>query len=441
MRTLPSLVVAFLSVVVAAPASAYSVLTHEAVIDTVWEDSLAPAILARYPNATPEELRKAHAFAYGGVIVQDMGYYPFGTEFFSDLTHYVRSGDFIEALLAEARTLEEYAFALGSIAHYAGDTNGHSHATNPSVALIYPKLRKKYGDEITYAEDRTSHIRTEFGFDVLQAARGRYKSEAYHDFIGFEVSEDQLERAFVKTYGLTLGDVLDPRDLAIESYRYSVSTLVPNATEMAWQIKKDELIKENPGLVREKFVYSMTRDEYEKKWGTSYIRPSFGTKLLGAIVGIMPKVGPFKAHGFEPPTPEAEKLYLESFDDTVAMYRDLIRDAQAGRLELDDRNFDTGDPIRIGEYVLADQAYEQWLESLIEDDFKRLTPEIRDRIRAFYAEEPGQPSGQMTKSDVKESRESIRDARKLLPKLEAAKIPAGGAVAGDVAKAAPATNR
>jgi hypothetical protein len=401
------------------PASAYSVLTHEAIIDTAWEDSLRPALLARYPNATDEDLRKAHAHAYGGVIVQDMGYYPFGTKLFSDLTHYVRSGEFIETLVAGAQNLNEYAFALGAIAHYAGDTNGHSIATNPSVALIYPKLRKKYGDVVTYAEDDKSHIRTEFGFDVLQVARGRYASQAYHDFIGFEVSENLLERTFLKTYGLELGDVLDHADLAIESFRYSVSELVPSATEMAWEIKKDEIEKENAGIVREKFVYSMDRTSYEKQWGDRYVHAGPGTKILSFFVGLMPKVGPFRAHGFKPPTPESEKLYLESIDRTVVMYRALIADARRGRLELDNRNFDTGEPLRLGEYVLADKAYEKWLRKLEKEKFATVTPEIRSDILAYYEmEAPAVAARDHAKgNDDEESRKSIRDAREILRRL------------------------
>src|ERR1700723_3740883 len=119
---------------------AFSVLTHEAIIDSAWKDSIRPLLLQRFPNATKEELKDAHAYAYGGSIIQDMGYYPFGSHLFSDLTHYVRSGDFVLALLDESHDINEYAFALGALAHYASDNNGHPLATNPSVAILYPKL-------------------------------------------------------------------------------------------------------------------------------------------------------------------------------------------------------------------------------------------------------------------------------------------------------------
>ena len=150
----------------------YSVLTHEAIVDSVWDTSIQKLLLKRFPNATPEDLEEAHAFTYGGCIIQDMGYYPFGSHLFSDLTHYVRSGDFIQALLRESQDLDEYAFALGALAHYAADNNGHRIAINPGVPLLYPKLEQQFGPTVTYWDDHTSHMRTEFGLDVLQVASG-----------------------------------------------------------------------------------------------------------------------------------------------------------------------------------------------------------------------------------------------------------------------------
>ena len=79
---------------------AYAVLSHEAIIDSAWDANIRPLLLKRFPNATPEEMKEAHGYAYGGVIIQDMGYYPHGSKFFSDLTHYVRSGDFVSASAA-----------------------------------------------------------------------------------------------------------------------------------------------------------------------------------------------------------------------------------------------------------------------------------------------------------------------------------------------------
>src|SRR5581483_9041558 len=153
---------------------AYAVLAHEAIIDSAWNESIRPLLLKRFPGATPEALKQAHAYAYGGAIIQDVGYYPHGSKFVSNLTHYVRSGDFILALLRDAKDLNGYAFALGALSHYAADNQGHSIGVNRAVPVLYPKLGKKYGNVVTYEQDPLAHVKTEFGFDVLEVARGRY---------------------------------------------------------------------------------------------------------------------------------------------------------------------------------------------------------------------------------------------------------------------------
>ena len=160
--------------VAASPASSYSVLTHEAIIDSAWDTSIKPLLLSRFPGPTPEELVEAHAYAYGGSIIQDMGYYPFGSKLFTDLLHYVRSGDFVLNLLRESQDLNEYSFSLGALAHYAADNDGHRMATNVAVPLLYPKLRLQFGNLVTYSDDPLSHVKTEMAFDVLQVAQGHY---------------------------------------------------------------------------------------------------------------------------------------------------------------------------------------------------------------------------------------------------------------------------
>jgi hypothetical protein len=209
---------------------AYSVLTHEAIIDTCWQDSIQPILRERFPSATQAEVTKARAYVYGGAIIQDMGYYPFSSHFFSDLTHYVRAGDFILALLAEAKDVNELAFALGALAHYAADQNGHSVGTNRVVPLLYPKLRGKFGEVVTYHDNPAAHLKTEFAFDVTQVARGRYAPDAYHDFIGFEVAQALLERAFAQVYGFKLDELFFSLDLALGTYRFSVSNVLPKMT-------------------------------------------------------------------------------------------------------------------------------------------------------------------------------------------------------------------
>ena len=210
--------------------SAYSVLTHEEIVDLLWTDQINPLILKRYPGLSEEQIKEAHAYAYGGAVIQDLGYYPFGSVEFSNLVHYVRSGDFVRELLAQSNDANEYAFALGALSHYASDIAGHP-AVNHAVALGYPKLQAKFGASIRYAQDKAAHLKTEFGFDTVQVEKNRYASQQYHEFIGFQVSKSLLERVFPMVYGVQLKDVLPREDLAIGSYRYSVSQLIPEMTQ------------------------------------------------------------------------------------------------------------------------------------------------------------------------------------------------------------------
>jgi hypothetical protein len=363
----------------------YSVLTHEAIIDSSWNDSLKPIILKRFPHATAEQLREAHAYAYGGSIIQDMGYYPFGSKFFTDLVHYVRSGDFIEALLRESQDIDEYAFALGALAHYAADNDGHSIAVNRAVPVLYPKLQAKYGNKVTYVEDPAAHLRTEFGFDVVQVARGRYRSEDYHDFIGFKVSRPVLERAFKDTYGIELKDIFTNIDLALATYRRSVSVIIPRMTKVAWQTKKDEIVKSTPDITEQKFIYSLSNADYNREWGNQYEKPGVLDKSLALLFRIVPKVGPFAPLAFKTPTPEAERMFLESFNATLTRYRAMLGQVQNKNINLQNRDFDTGELTRAGEYRLADDTYAKLLNKLASGKLEAVTPDLRRNILAFYS--------------------------------------------------------
>ena len=359
-------------------------LTHEAVIDSVWDTSIVKVLLQRFPQATPEELTEARAYAYGGCIIQDMGYYPFSSRFFSDLTHYVRSGDFIVALVRESQDLNEYAFALGALEHYAADIDGHRIATNPAVALLYPRLGRKFGRSVTYWDDPTAHIRTEFGFDVLQVAAGRYAPAQYHSFIGFQVSKPLLERAFVDTYGIELKDIFASLDLALGSYRHSVSAIVPGMTKLAWGLKREALVKEIPGITRRKFLYNISRASYEKDWGTQYAKPGFLGRLMALVLRVTPKVWIFKSLAVRMPTPEVEKLFMASFNATVDRYRGLLSNVTARQPVLENENFDLGEPTRPGKYRGVDEAYAKLVGKLADRKFAGVSPELRRNILDFY---------------------------------------------------------
>jgi hypothetical protein len=377
--------------------SGYSVLTHEEVVDLLWADTIKPLLLQKFPNATADDLHKAHAYAYGGCLVQDMGYYPFGNKMFSDLVHYVRSGDFVEALLSEATDINEYAFALGALAHYAADIAGHP-AVNAAVAAEFPELRAKYGPVVTYAEDNKAHIRTEFGFDVVQVAKQRYTSDAYHDFIGFEVSRPVLERAFIKTYGIKLEDIFKNLDFSIGTFRWSVSRAFPEMTRVALLTKQDEMVKENPSFARKKFLYNLKRSEYEKEWGRDYKKPGIGARILAVFFKIIPKFGPFKTIAFKMPQPDTETLYLKSVNTTVDEYRAYLLDLKNGKLNLANKDFDTGKTTQPGEYKLTDQTYAKLLDQLAKIKFVGTQADLRANILAFYAD-PAAPNFTKKKRD------------------------------------------
>ncbi len=368
----------------AAPVHAYSVLTHEAIVDTAWKQQIQPLLLERFPDATPEQLEDAHAYTYGGCIIQDMGYYPFGSKFFTDLVHYVRSGDFVMNLLREAQDLNEYAFALGALAHYGADTQGHSIGINRSVPIEYPKLERKFGPVVTYADDKTSHLRVEFSFDVLQVARGAYAPDAYHNFIGFKVAKPVLERAFHDTYSLEMKDIFKDLDLALGTYRYAVSRFIPYMTQVAWKTKKNDLVKAQPGLVRSKFVYRLSRAEYRKAWDGKYQHPGPAAVALAFVVRILPKVGPLKVLAFKAPPPEAEKLFETSFVQTLDVYTGLLKSQGAGQLRLANRDFDTGHPTEPGEYRLADQTFAELAQKLADRDPATVDPDLRRTIVAYF---------------------------------------------------------
>jgi hypothetical protein len=367
----------------ASAANGYSVLTHEAIIDSTWDSAIRPLLLRRFPAATEDELTQAHAYAYGGCIIQDLGYYPFGSKLFSDLTHYVRSGDFILNLIRDSQDVNEYAFALGALSHYAADNNGHPMAVNRAVPLFYPKLGMKFGNLVTYADDPFSHSKTEFAFDVFQAAKGRYASAAYKDFIGFEVAKPLLERAFGNTYGMKPEKVLMSIDLAIGSYRRAVGTVLPALTRVAWQNKKQEIRKDAPSVTRRNFLYNLSRSSYEKNWGSTYKRPGIRSKLLAFLFRILPKVGPFRPLDFKRLTPETEKMYMASFNSTVARYRELLSDQNAGRLKLPNENLDVGTFTAAGKYTLTDATYSRLLDKL-QGHYTEIPQELRSDILAFY---------------------------------------------------------
>ncbi len=364
---------------------AYSVLTHEEIVDLVWTTDLRPLLLKRFPSLTEDQLKEAHSYAYGGAVIQDLGYYPFGSVEFSNLLHYVRSGDFVRELLLRSQDANEYAFALGALAHYASDISGHP-AVNESVSLQYPKLRAKYGNSVKYAENHTAHLKTEFGFDMVQVAKNRYASQQYHDFIGFQVSKPLLERAFPIVYGLPLNDVLTHEDLAIGSYRFAVSRMIPQMTQIALRTHEKDMMKESPDFAKKKFLYRLSRSDYEKEWGKDYTKPGFGTRFWAVLLRYLPKIGPFKALAFNNPTAQTEDLYFKSINTTVDQYRIYLQQVRAGSFVLVNSDLDTGKETKAAEYSLTDETYAKLLDELAQRKFDLTSPDLRDNILNFYSD-------------------------------------------------------
>ena len=409
-----------------APANAYSVLTHEAIIDAVWGTHIRPLLLKRFPDSSHEELLKAHAYAYGGAIIQDMGYYPSGNKFFSDLTHYFRSGDFILSLLHNAQDLNEYAFAVGAMAHYAADNSGHRLATNLAVPMLYPELKKKYGQVVTYEDNPLAHVKTEFAFDVLQVAKGHYAPDSYHTFVGFEVAVPLLEKAFLETYGIELKSVFENEERATSSYRHTVSTLIPKATRVAWDLKKDDIQRDSPGITREKFLFNLSRSSYERKWGKDYQRPTPGEKFLAFLIRILPKIGPLKILTFRTPTPEAEKLFENSFNVTLDHYRSLLNELSKEQLELRNENFDVGEVTARGKYKLNDATCAELLSGLSNQHMAGVNNDLKMQLLAFYKTSGHeQPVGKRDKSAQKIQREIEELKREASVQPPAAKSVAG----------------
>ena len=380
-------IIILLSVYVSLVCRAYSVLTHQAIIDVNWDKVLLPLLKQKFPDSSNDAFREAHAYVYGGAVVPDMGYYPFGSKLFTNLIHYVRSGDFVTTVLNEAKGLYEYAFALGMLCHWYADVYGHPIGINTSVPLIYPKLKLKFGDTVTFAENHVSHLRTEFSFDVLQTARGNYASTAYHDFIGFKVSEPLLQKAFKETYGLEVNELFGNLSKAVGRFRFTIMHLFPFMTKAAWAYKKGEIQKVQPTATSRNFIFRMhqknSRHRFEKME-----RPGFFAHVLAVFIHIVPKWGLLKVIKFKDPGPEAEKKFIASFDTVTVHYAEsimLLHQHAVHALHPVNVDFDTGIKTKEGEYALADKAYCDLLIKLKQKHFETVSPSLKKNILSFYA--------------------------------------------------------
>ncbi|MGI4867625.1 MAG: zinc dependent phospholipase C family protein [Janthinobacterium lividum] len=417
----------------AAPAAAYSVLTHQSIIDSTWDRSLLPLLQQRYPGATTRQQDLARSYAYGGAIIQDMGYYPLGASVFTDLTHYVRSGDFVRRLLHEASTRNEYAFALGALAHYASDNVGHPEATNLILPTVYPKPREKYGSVVTYEQAPINHSEVEFCFDVVQIAAGRYRTNTFHKHIGFRVSKPLLKRAFEQTYGVKVRQIQLSFGVSVGVYRLAVNHVLPLVARAAWFSQRKKLREVSPYIRRRAEIYYASTPKQQKKYDRQYDVPGFGARLLSRVLDIMPKVGPLRDYAFTLPDSAGGARFHASYRKALARYGALVReqptDTAASISKLPNLNLDIGLPTRPTEYILADVTYDNLLLQLRKHHYQHVTPALRQNILDFFAAgpPPSAPPARYTKAtedeqkDSRKNRKHRRQAQEALDELRTMK--------------------
>ncbi len=371
------------------PMQAYSFLTHYDMIDVAWSGSIRPLLLARFPTATDAQLRAARSYAYGGATIQDMGYYPFGHQFFSNLTHYVRSGAFIDNLLRDSQTVNEYAFAIGALAHYVGDTDGHRYATNPSTPIEFPSLGKKYGPIVTYDQAPDAHVRTEFAYDVEQLSQNRFAPAGYMQLVGFYVPRRQLERAFFETYGLPLRRVLGRPVPAIQSYRSSVKGLLPKVARAEVLIHHNDFPRSDDTPAFHQFVARQSQAAVDDRWGRFSRKPGFEVRVLAIVIRILPKIGPISRLAIRGPNVETNRWYIESMNRSTDSYEQLLRQLMKNPrqpLNLPDRDLDTGNLVQPGSYRLTDKTYAELLTRLTAQPGRAVPVRLRQDISHYYAD-------------------------------------------------------
>ena len=406
------------------PACAYSVLTHEQLIDLTWDTSIVPLLKSRYPAITPAQIEHARAYAYGGCVIQDIGYYPFGDAFFSDLTHYVRSGDFVVNLFRNAGNADELAFAVGALSHYIGDTVGHATATNLAVPVEFPKLERRYGRSVSYAEGEHQHVQTEFAFDINEIAHHRFAPVHYLRHVGLAVPTKQLALAFYQTYGLRDDFSLHRGSrINVSGYRFAVRAFIPRiayaVTILHRKHEPDELVDEDLKKLDAQIAAVAAKND----WDAYRKKPGIGTYSLAGLLVILPKIGPLKLVAVKGPTQTTEADYLHSVERSanglngalrrftppptpVATARtaaaadsaaqpapsdSLTPSAAAPHAASDpqhplvNRDLDTGSPVRPSGYRLTDDTYATLLHRLAAAPTAPIPPGIKEDILAYYS--------------------------------------------------------
>jgi Zinc dependent phospholipase C len=378
---------AFLGLLLATPpAVPYSVQTHQELIDLAWKQSIRPILLKHYPTLTEAQLQEAHAYAYGGCAIQDFGYYPFGNAFFSDLTHYVRAGDFVLSLLHNATTPDELAFAIGSLSHYIGDSIGHSTAVNLSVPIEFPKLEKIYGPNINYAENPHAHVQTEFAFDINQLSKRRFAPYDYLKFVGLEVPRPLLRKAFFETYGLNLPDIIGTKETSIRVYRYAVRRFLPNIAAAETILHKKNFPADLPGPDLDDLRNDLIQASADNNWEAYRKTPGFGIHLYAGFIYILPKVGTLKMLAIKGPNQQTEGLYVKSLNRSIKSMRLVLTNFDRIDHYISNRDLDTGQVVKPGGYPLTDKTYATLLAMITSKPTNVVPTELKHDLIEYYAD-------------------------------------------------------
>jgi hypothetical protein len=380
----------------ATPGVPYSVQTHEELIDLAWKQSIRPILLKQYPTLTEAQLQEAHAYAYGGCAIQDFGYYPFGNAFFSELTHYVRSGDFVLSLLHNAHTADELAFAIGSLSHYIGDTIGHSTAINHSVPVEFPKLEKKFGDSVNYAESPHAHVQTEFAFDINQLSKRRFAPSAYLKYVGLEIPRPLLRKAFFETYGINLPDIIGTKETSIRVYRYGVRQFIPNIARAETLLHKKNFPEDIPSPDLDTLRVDALQASADNNWEAYRKTPGFTSHLYAGFIFILPKVGTLKLLAIKGPNQQTEDLYIKSVNHSIKAMRLVLTNFDRIDHYISNRDLDTGLVVKPGGYPLTDNTYAKLLAVITKNPSNLVPTQLKHDLIEYYAD-PNAPI--ITKKD------------------------------------------
>jgi hypothetical protein len=385
-RAFPS-VLLLLILIVSRSGGAYSLLTHEQLIDLTWQSSIAPLLRSRYPNLTPAELEEARSYAYAGCVIQDIGYYPFGDPFFSDLTHYVRSGDFVVFLFRDAKNANELAFAIGALSHYVGDNIGHSQATNRAVPVEFPKLAAKYGPVVNFAEDKNAHIQTEFAFDINEIAHRRFAPVHYLRHVGLNVPTQQLGAAFYDTYGLS-EDFSKARfhRVNVGGFRFAVRSFIPRIAYAVTLLHRSRMPADSTSPDLQKLESEIALVATTNNWDQYRKRAGIGTYSLAGLIFVLPKIGPLKLVAIKGPTAATEEEYVRSVNQSTDALDATLSKFGKPHQTLPNRDLDTGSRVRPGGYRLTDDTYAKLLHRLVAAPNHTVPPGLKADILNYYAD-------------------------------------------------------